>query len=249
MKTGTHISKHISVLYNYIFDHIFRLPPISKSEFKMDILSNLICKDNPVIIEIGCNDGYNTLFFFKIFKNPKIYCFEPDPRAIERFKVNIGHNPDIELFEIALSNQNGEIEFFQSDGYLNEECHKRMPHGWDLSGSIKSPKEHVKIHPWITFNKKILVKSNTLDDWANKNYNGIIDLIWMDVQGAEINVFNGGSETLKKTRFIFTEYSNRELYKGQSSLMKLMKFLKEFRIVKRFSSDVLLSNNKIEGPI
>lgn len=51
---------------------------------------------------------------FEIFENPKIYCFEPDPRVVERFKIKVGQHANV--FEIALYDQNGEIDFYQKPG-------------------------------------------------------------------------------------------------------------------------------------
>lgn len=62
----------------------------------------------------------------------------------------------------------------------------------------------------------------------------------MDVQGAEQDVIEGGRRALSRTRFVYTEYSNEQLYEGQLSLRELLKILPEFRIVKRYPHDILL---------
>ena len=46
---------------------------ISTKKFYNEIIS----KKNPVIFDIGANKGQTIEFFLKIFKNPKIYAFEP----------------------------------------------------------------------------------------------------------------------------------------------------------------------------
>ena len=89
--------------------------------------------------------------------------------------------------------------------------------------------------------------ASTLDTWCDKHDIREIDFIWMDVQGAEIDVFKGGVNTLSKTRFIYTEYSDRELYEGQWNLRKMMKLLKDFDIAIRYPGDVLLKNKKLVG--
>nr|VFJ64615.1 MAG: fucosyl-beta-1,4-N-acetylglucosamine oligosaccharide 2-O-methyltransferase NoeI [Candidatus Kentron sp. FW] len=207
-----------------------------------DLVRECVGRSDPTILEIGCNDGTDTLWFLEIFENPKIYCFEPDPRAIARFKEKVGQHPNINLFEIALSDHDGSVVFYQSDGQLNERAMEDMPEGWDLSGSIKRPKEHLKVHPWINFDKKIMVKTETLDAWCNKQGIDVIDFIWMDVQGAETDVFKGGVNTLAKTRFLYTEYSDTELYDGQRTLKQLLQHLDYFKVLVRYSGDVLLKN-------
>ena len=121
-----------------------------------------------------------------------------------------------------------------------------MPEGWDLSGSIKKPKLHLITHPSITFDQSITVKTSTLDDWCNDHSIEVIDFIWMDVQGAELDIFRGGKNALSKTRFIYTEYSNIEIYEGQANLPELLKHLKNFKIIIRYQNDVLLKNTQFD---
>ncbi|HOW26138.1 MAG TPA: FkbM family methyltransferase [Bacteroidales bacterium] len=241
---ASHFSK-LKVLTNSVYDRLWGIPYVSDSEINGEIIRKYIGKENPIILDIGCNDGFNTLWFFKIFEKPKVYCFEPDPRAIARFKRKVGQNPNIQLSEIALCDHDGEIDFYQSGGHLDEEMVKTMPEGWDLSGSIRQPKNHLIYNKWVTFNQKITVKASTLDTWCKTNYIDAIDFIWMDVQGAEIDVFKGGTNTLNRTRFIYTEYSNNELYKGQNNLRKLAGYLKKFEIIIRYAGDVLFINREL----
>src|SRR5579862_7230853 len=109
-------------------------------------IARRIGRPDPTILEIGCNDGSDTLKFLRVMPRARIYCFEPDPRAIRRFNKQVGLQRDnVTLFEIALSDRTGTIEFHQSSG-------GDTPGGWDLSGSIRRPKNHLVEHPWVEFN-------------------------------------------------------------------------------------------------
>lgn len=224
------------------------LPPISYSEITDALLQECLGKSDPTILEIGCNDGGQTLWFLEIFENARIYCFEPDPRAIVRFNERVGQRPNVKLFEIALSDQDGNIPFFQSDGYRDDRMEIDMPKGWDLSGSIRQPKDHLQLYPWVTFGQCITVMTTTLDTWCAQNNIKDIDFIWMDVQGAEIDVINGGMNALNRTHFIYMEYSDMEMYEGQNSLKQLLTHLKNFKILIRYPNDVLLRNKKYFYP-
>jgi hypothetical protein len=85
-----------------------------------------------------------------------------------------------------------------------------------------------------------------LDDWCGENNIDRIDFIWMDVQGAEGDVIAGASRILKKTRFLYTEYSNNELYEGQLSLKQLLARLPLFDVLATYPGDVLLKNRTIQ---
>lgn len=62
---------------------------------------DLIGKDNPVILDIGCNDGSHTMKFLELFNEAKVYSFEPDSRAIERYRNKV-KDKRAKLFDIAI---------------------------------------------------------------------------------------------------------------------------------------------------
>jgi len=211
-------------------------------------IKELLNIEEPVIVEIGCNDGSHTKWFKEMFSNPSIFCFEPDERAIRRFESNVGsraNRGNVELIKSAVGKDNGFIEFYQSDGHRNENQKSKFPDGWDFSGSIRKPKLHLKKHPWVEFNDVVSVPVTTLDSWCEQNNVGNIDFMWMDVQGAEMDVFQGARRTLDKVRYIFTEYSDEELYEGQAPLQTILDYLKDFEIDTKYSKDVLLYNKKL----
>lgn len=197
----------------------------------------LVGKPAPVILEIGCNNGEETLAILRAIPQANVYCFEPDPRAVAKFKKNLSGRP-VRLFEIAISDRTGTIEFHCSDA-------DDYASGWDFSGSIRKPKNHLSEHPNVRFERTLFVPTERLDDWCQVNGVNEVDFIWMDVQGAEGDVIAGAAKILKRTRFIYTEYSNRELYEGQPSLKSLLASLPQFEVLKRYGTDVLLKNTTI----
>ncbi|MCA1494568.1 FkbM family methyltransferase [Ensifer sp. NBAIM29] len=216
--------------------------PTSSLKVHRQIVS-LLEKPDPVILDIGCNDGSDARRFLQLRPKARLYCFEPDPRAVARFRENMGLYLDrMRLFEVAISDRNGRIDFHPSngDGDAKE---------WDLSGSIRRPKNHLSEYQWVRFDGPISVETRRLDDWCSEADLESIDLIWMDVQGAESDVIAGGKQTLNKTRFIYTEYSDQELYEGQLPLSAILDLLPSFELVAQFprgvEGDVLLRNTNL----
>ena len=145
----------------------------------------------------------------------------------------------------------GKTTFYQSSGLPPPELGnwaKRWEdnqEGWDLSGSIRKPKEHLDATPWCTFPDTIEVETKRLDSWLHEQEDiDTIDFIWADVQGAEADMISGGQEALARTRYLYTEYSNREIYEGQSDLRELLAMLPDYEIIYRYPHDVLLRNCK-----
>jgi 2-O-methyltransferase len=117
------------------------------------------------------------------------------------------------------------------------------PEGWDQSGSLRAPKSHKIVWPWVKFESIVAVQVRRLDTWARENGIGTVDFIWVDLQGAEGDLISGGREALARTRYLYTEYSNDELYEGQPNLVQLMEMLPNFSVLSRYAMDVLFKNN------
>lgn len=235
---GLDILARLKQLPSRLYYRLRGEPPLTDASITKEFIHRLVSRPDPTILEIGCNDGTDTLWFLEVFDSPKIFCFEPDPRAASRFRHQIGERPEISFYEYAIASKNGKKTFYMSGGAENEE----MPEGWDRSGSIRKPKNVTRVHPWLTFEKNIIIQTKTLDTWCTEQGIDQIDFIWMDVQGAEIDVIRGGRNTLRNTRFLYTEYNNKKLYEGQLSLKKLLKELPEFETVIRYEDDILLKN-------
>jgi hypothetical protein len=100
------------------------------------------------------------------------------------------------------------------------------------------------MNPWCTFDETIQIKTKKLDTWCREECITAIDLVWADVQGAEEDLIRGGLNALSRTHYVYTEYSDFELYEGQINLRQIGKLLPAFKIVQRFQYDVLLQNRR-----
>lgn len=211
----------------------------------------LLGKKDPVLVEVGCNDGTDTLEFLRTFPECQMHCFEPDARARDRFLSNVSDRK-VRLYASAVGAKTGQTAFYPSKGMPAplpkaeaEKLAARLPHEWDLSGSIHRPKNHLHFHPWCLFGQPIEVPIITLDDWKRVCLIEQIDFIWADVQGAEGDLIAGAAETLRDTRYFYTEYSNSEMYEGQITLNQLKSLLPDFRVISTFNEDVLLENKRL----
>lgn len=194
------------------------------------------------ILDVGANDGGTSAQFANLFPDSHVYAFEPDQRPIARFRQRWAHllQSRVTLFEGVVSDVDGEMDFFMSDGQSPDLSWYES--GWDLSGSTKKPIGHLTDIPTITFDKVVIVKSIKLDTWASRSNVMSADLAWIDVQGAELNVIHGGGKLLSRTRFLYMEYSDKRLYEGQASVQELLGALPQFEVLQVYSGDVLFRN-------
>ena len=196
------------------------------------------------ILEIGANDGEDTERLLRWHPRAKVDAFECDPRAIAKWRRRLtGREDRVLLFECALDEDEGEATFYQSTG---------RPPGrheeWDKSGSLCRPTGHLEYSPWCTFDRRITVRTRTLDEWAAKwlGRAEVVDLVWMDTQGAEPRVIRGGPRTLARTRFLKLECHRQVMYEGALLQDELLALLPEFELLGRYGDDLLLRNADAE---
>lgn len=172
-----------------------------------DFLKQNLGSDS-IIVEVGMHHGEDTERFLKYFPECAVWGFEPDPRCISKIKLK-NFPESVQLIEAAASSVNGKSTFFQSDS----------KDGWDHSGSLHEPKEHLHVFPHINFDKRIVVPTVRLDDIIlDEIKKQRVDLIWIDAQGHEYEVLKGALQLLKQTKYLYFEVSDVEYYKGQKKL-------------------------------
>lgn len=212
-------------------------------DIKNFIKNNL--NNESIFFEIGSHFGSDSKEFINITKN--LHCFEPDPRNIEMFKRL---NLPIVLNEYAISDIDGISILYLSSGNVYESINGPTndevlnKNDWSASSSLMSPKNHIIKTPWVKFEKNIEVKTKRFDTYCLEKNIEKIDFIWMDVQGAELNIINGMGDFKNKIRYIYTEYSDEELYEKQGTKKQITDLLGDNWVVLfDFGGDILLQNN------
>ncbi len=131
-----------------------------------------ILKPGMTVIDIGANIGYFTLLSARIVgENGKVFAFEPLPQNYKVLSKNISTNnfKNVSAFQKAVSNSAGMLEL-----YFNAK-ETGTP---SLVGKSSSLSMHVS------------VETVTIDDFL-KDQLGKVDLIKIDVEGAEMMVLSG----------------------------------------------------------
>ncbi len=76
-----------------------------------------------------------------------------------------------------------------------------------------------------TKTKKDALATRSLDSFCEENGIEHIDFLWMDVQGAEKEVFLGAKNMIGKIDYIYTEYHEEEMYEGATNLQTVSDLL------------------------
>jgi FkbM family methyltransferase len=170
------------------------------SEEEVQKLLSLIDK-NSIVVEVGANIGSITVPMAK--KAAQLYAFEPQPDTFKLLEGNIAQNTlqgHTTVFPIALSDTEGEAAITAVDY-----------DGIKINGGAASISDDAR-------EGSIRVKTATLDDTFIEL--GRMDLLKIDVEGHEIEVLKGGTETIKRLRpLIYVENDRPE--KSQELIGKL----------------------------
>jgi FkbM family methyltransferase len=186
---------------------------------------------NPIIVELGAYDGCDTVQLYDALHPSIMLVTEPDPRLWEAFRQRVGERHVI-MLPVAVGACIGQTVLYLSD-----------PPG---SSSVRRPKRHLELFPYVQFRSVQTVMICTLDAIFHELKVPRIDLLWCDVQGAERDVIAGGQWALQHTRYALLECDREELYEGQLVRSQLLDALPGWEIIGEWpdNGNVLLRNTR-----
>lgn len=176
--------------------------------------------NNPVIIEAGAYDGNDSIYMSRYWPLAKIYAFEPVPELYAKLVNKVKNILNIFPFQYALGDQDKKAEFYVSAFNFN-------PTEPSASSSLLEPKEHLQYADYVIFKQKIDVEMLTLDSWATLNKVDHIDMLWLDMQGYELNMLKTCPHILSTVKVIYTEVEFVEAYKNQYLYQDVVNYLQE----------------------
>jgi FkbM family methyltransferase len=172
-----------------------------------------------LVFDVGANVGQFAREARQELPSATIYSFEPHPRSFEKLS-QAATDGLIHPQCLALSDQIGEVTFYEY-GFEGEGSHINS-----LVPNARFPARfHYESHA-------ITVQSTTLDHWCASNHIDRIDLLKIDVEGAELSVLKGGAGMLASRQILaaYFEFNDLEPTPGMSggSLMPVARYLSEF---------------------
>ena len=194
-------------------------------EFDLAEVACFVSADEPKIVEAGAFDGRDSKAFAERWPRGHVYAFEPHPVLAEKVRARVLGLPNVTVIEAALAdNVSSVVSLF---GF----CKTGAPHG---SSSLLEPEDHLLLAPEVRFGEQIEVPAMTLDAWHASIGKPRIDLLWLDLQGAELRVLRHGALCLAATHVLHVEVSHRPLYRDGATFQEMQAFLTShgFRLAK-----------------
>jgi FkbM family methyltransferase len=147
-------------------------------------------------LDVGANLGDWSATLFREIPNAKIFAFEPSREAFLSIQSRFAKNTSIQCVNIALGKENSTATLFADESG---------------SGLGSLTKRRVK-HFGINFNHEEIIELHTLDTWMERNGKGLRpNVLKMDVEGHELDVLKGASNTLKNIEIIQFEFGGSNI--------------------------------------
>lgn len=169
------------------------------------------------IFDIGAYDGETALRYNTLFPKSNIYSFEPFTESFENLVNNVKQQNNIKAINKAIANKVG-MSCFNSNSFAptnslleTDEVGERI-WGKGLMDTVET----------------INVELTTIDEFVELNNIEKIDILKMDVQGAEFLVLEGAKKSIDKgiINLIYTEIMTIPCYKNQKEFDEILKLFR-----------------------
>jgi FkbM family methyltransferase len=164
---------------------------------------------NPLVVDIGANTGQSIAKIRRHLPGSTIHSFEPSPSVFRELTANTQGIGRLHLWNCAIAAENGEL-------ILNENANSDMSSVLPLGPN-----------GWGTVVNQTVVKCRTLDEFVDTEQIDHVDILKIDTQGYELEVFKGAESTMQanKIGMVFFEVNFAALYLNLPSLPELFEFL------------------------
>ncbi len=180
------------------------------SSHEIFALGRLLKRDS-VFVDIGANHGEFTLYAAKRVPAGRVVAFEPVPGTFKHLQENVALNgfTNVTLCQAALGDHQGEVSIFAP-----------LDPGFDCNSSLFLPADRPA--------QATTVPLDTLDAAVRRLGIGKVDVMKIDVEGAEVTMLRGARETLRAFRpTLIVELSESSLNAAGTSGRELADLLGE----------------------
>jgi FkbM family methyltransferase len=165
------------------------------------------------VVDAGANRGAFTDAFLRLHQPERIVLVEAIPDLAMKLQARFQGDRRITVVSAALSDRNGEAQF-----EINRS---------EASSSLLpiDPRNSAWFGRDLSVANSITVVTLTLPELMNRQQLERVDLLKLDLQGAERLVLSGGAEVLDRVGVIYTEVFFERLYAGAWLFWELNEFL------------------------
>lgn len=168
------------------------------------------------IIHVGASTGQEYIEYSKHGLKDQIW-IEAIPEVYERLRRRLSFDPYVMCLNACVSDVTGkEVTFHVANNEGQSSSYLELGH-------------HLKIHPEVHYVREFKTKTITLDDLIPDA--SAYQFLAADVQGAELDVLKGATETLKNINYLYLEVNKKETYTGCATIDQIDAYLTDFKRV------------------
>ena len=183
------------------------------------IISERVGKEQArLIIDVGAYTGETAEWFGEMFPNATVLAIEPFPESFAILEARA--TAQIVPFCFAAVDFDGTVQLHTNAIAHTNGIYSINPNSADSIALAQVYNEKGgSIHQSELLSGQLSVKAQTLDSFlSEEQISGVIDLLKIDVQGAEIEVLKGSSLLLARTKTVLVEISLFDYYVHSSSI-------------------------------
>ena len=178
-------------------------------------------KEVEVIFDVGACHALESVELSKKYPNAKVYTFEANPVSYNVCLENTEGYDSITVINEAVNDYDGFCKFYPMD---KEKTITTWEDGNQGASSLyRANGQYDFIEKYVQY--EIEVPCTRLDTFCEKNDIDKIDIIWMDLQGAELKALQSLGSLLDTVQIIHTELEMNPMYEGQCLFSDVNEYL------------------------
>ena len=140
-----------------------------------------------VILDLGSREGHQAIAFSKMYPKAQVFGFECNPSSLEKARHNTSHLANVTIVGMAAHAVDGRCKFYPIDTKNTVSPYQDGNPG--ASSLFLASGKYDRIEKYVQ--DEIEVVATRLDTWASTLGIARFDLVWMDLQGAELLALEG----------------------------------------------------------
>ncbi|MEO7297997.1 MAG: FkbM family methyltransferase [Verrucomicrobiota bacterium] len=200
----------------------YRFQKINKLRDPFLVQSHLVKTERPVIFDVGANVGDVSATYKSLFPSCTIHAFEPFPETFAKLNQRFGTDSSVKLNQVGVSQQEGIASMNANAFSATNSILQTDPAGAQIWGQ-----------GLLETVSTVEIKTVTLDAYCASQGISTIDILKLDIQGAELKALYGAKTMLKNGRvgLVYLEVILAPSYVAQPHLEDYLRFFKEIGFV------------------
>ena len=181
--------------------------------------SQLVKEEKPTIFDVGAASGTVVEIYRNLFAQGTIHAFEPFPDAFRAMEARFGADRAVKLNQVAVSDMKGSVALHANWLAATNSILETDPRGDGLWGDGYLATQHILEVPTVT-----------IDGYCEENKIERIDILKLDIQGAEYQALRGASSMLGEGRvgIVYMEVILAPSYVGQPSFEDYLRLFRDY---------------------